>query len=113
MKHRAALEMPQAICDKISGETRRQTTYRTEPEQVIKLNPMLVGWADYFRLGYITAAWQDVQQHACRRLRWWMRRKHKEKAGHGDQYPDLQVYERWGLANLVRCVRRLPVWMTP
>jgi group II intron reverse transcriptase/maturase len=105
-----ATKKVQAICDKISAETRCQTTWRTEREQVTKLNQMLVGWANYFRLGYVTAAWQTVQQHACRRLRWWLRRKHKEKAGHGEQYPDMQLYERWGLANVVRCVRRLPLW---
>jgi RNA-directed DNA polymerase len=108
-----AAKKVQAICDKISEETRRQTTYRTEREQVIKLNQMLVGWANYFRLGYVTAAWQDVQQHACRRLRRWLRCKHKEKSGRGEHYPDMQLYERWGLANLIRCVRRLPLWATP
>ena len=105
-----ATKKVQAICDKISEATRRQTTYRTEAEQVTKLNQMLVGWANYFRLGYVTAAWHDVQQHACRRLRWWLRRKHKEKAGHGSWYPDMHLYESWGLVNLVRCVRRLPLW---
>ncbi len=108
-----ATKKVQAICDKISDETRGQTTYRTERQQVIRLNQVLVGWANYFRLGYVTAAWHDVQQHACRRLRWWLRRKHQEKADHGEQYPDLQLYERWGLANLIRCVRRLPLWAKP
>jgi RNA-directed DNA polymerase len=105
-----AMKKVQAICDKISAETRRRTTWRTEREQVRKLNQLLVGWANYFRLGYVTAAWQKVQQHACRRLRRWMRRKHKEKHGQGKQYPDMQLYEQMGLANLVRCVRRLPLW---
>lgn len=103
----------QLICDKISLETRSQTTYRTATEQVTKLNQILVGWATYFRLGYAMAAWQIVQQHACRRLRWWMRRKHKEKHGRGNLYPDMQLYERWGLVNLARHVRRLPLWAKP
>ena len=64
-------------------------------------------------MGYVTAAWRVVQQHACRRLRWWLRRKHKERAGRGERYPDLQLYELWGLAHLVRCVRRLPLWANP
>lgn len=108
-----ATKKVQAICEKISEATASRTTLRTETEQVTKLNQMLVGWATYFRLGYVTAAWRIVQQHACRRLRWWMRRKHKEKRGHGASYPDVQLYERWGLANLVRCVRRIPLWATP
>ena len=74
------------------------------------LNQMLLGWANYFRLGYVTAAWKVVQQHTCRRLRWWLRRKHKARAGRGQRYPDRQLYERYGLVNLVRRVRRLPLW---
>jgi group II intron reverse transcriptase/maturase len=108
-----ATKKVQAICDKISEVTRRQTTYRTAAEEVTRLNQVLVGWANYFRLGYVTAAWRTVQQHACRRLRRWLRCKHKERAGRGEQYPDLQLYELWGLANLTRCVRRLPLWAKP
>jgi RNA-directed DNA polymerase len=108
-----ATKKVQAICDKISAETRCQTAYRTEREQVVKLNQILVGWANYFRLGYVTAAWQTVQQHACRRLRRWMRRKHKEKHGQGKQYPDMHLYEQWGLVKLVGCVCRIPLWAKP
>jgi RNA-directed DNA polymerase len=105
-----ATKKVQAICAQISEATRRQTTFRTEREQVTKLNQMLVGWAHYFRLGYVTAAWQVVQQHACRRLRRWLRCKHKKFAGRGSTYPDMHLYESLGLANLARCVRRLSLW---
>ena len=105
-----ATKKVQAVCDKISEETRRQTTFRTEREQTTKLNQILVGWANYFCLGYVTGAWQTVQQHACRRLRWWLRRKHKEKRGEGERYLDMQLYEQFGLVNLIRRVRRLPLW---
>jgi len=100
----------QAICDKISVETSGQTTWRTEEEQVTRLNQILVGWANYFRLGYVTAAWRVVQQHTCRRLRWWMRRKHRARAGRGQHYPDMQLYERYGLVHLVRTISRIPLW---
>jgi group II intron reverse transcriptase/maturase len=99
-----------AICEKISMATRRQTGWRDEEEQVGTLNQLLRGWANYFRVGYVTAAWQAVQQHACRRLRRWLRDKHKARAGRGQHYPDMQLYERYGLVNLVRTVPRLPLW---
>ena len=83
---------------------------RTEEEQVARLNQMLVGWANYFRIGYVTAAWRVVQQHACRRLRWWMRRKHREKAGKGQHYPDMRLYEKYGLVELVHAIQRIPLW---
>jgi RNA-directed DNA polymerase len=100
----------QAICDRISAATCGATVWRDVHEQVGTLNQMLVGWAYYFRLGYVTAAWKVVQQHTCRRLRWWLRRKHKARAGRGQRYPDMQLYERYRLVNLVRTVPRLPLW---
>ena len=73
------------------------------------LNKILIGWGDYFRLAYVTGAWRVVQQHACRRLRWWLRRKHAQTRS--DQgYPDMKLYEEYGLVNLTRSVRRIPLW---
>jgi len=100
----------QAIQERISVATCGATVWREAEEMVGQLNQMLVGWANYFSLGYVTAAWGVVQQHACRRLRWWLRRKHKARAGRGQHYPDMQLYERYGLVNLVRTVRRRPLW---
>jgi group II intron reverse transcriptase/maturase len=100
----------QAICAQISVATRGSTVWRDEAEQVGQLNRLLVGWANYFRLGYVTAAWRAVQQHACRRLRWWLRRRHREQRGKGQTYPDMQLYEKYGLVNLVRTVGRVPLW---
>jgi RNA-directed DNA polymerase len=71
---------------------------------------MLVGWANYFRLGYVMAAWRVVQQHACRRPRRWLRRKQGAHRGRGQTYPDMRLYEKYGLVNLVRTIRRLPLW---
>jgi RNA-directed DNA polymerase len=98
------------ICAQISVVTCGSTVWRDEAEHVAQLNHLLLGWAHYFRLGYVTAAWRVVQQHACRRLRWWLRRKHKVRAGRGQHYPDMQLYARYGLVQLVHSVRRLPLW---
>ena len=105
-----ATKKVQVICRKISEATGGRTTWRDVEEEVGRLNRLLLGWANYFRMGYVTGAWAVVQQHACRRLRWWLRRKHREKAGHGQRYPDMYLYERLGLVNLVKRVRRLPLW---
>jgi len=107
-----ATKKVQAICAKISAATERRTVWRDEAEQVGLLNAVLRGWAHYFRVGYVTAAWRVVQQHACRRLRWWLRRKHGVQRGRGQQYPDMQLYEQMRLLNLVRDIRRLPLWAT-
>jgi len=97
------------ICEKIHEQTSRSTTWREVDEQVGSLNQILVGWANYFRLGNVTGAWRAVQQQACCRLRWWLRRKRKQKGGiHG--YPDMQLYEDYGLVNLFSKIRRVPLW---
>src|SRR5262249_48786212 len=46
------------ICKKISKETSGRTVWRDEEEEVGKLNQMILGWANYFRIGYVTAAWR-------------------------------------------------------
>ena len=97
------------ICKTISAETSSRTTWRDEAEEVRRLNQILMGWGHYFRLGYVTGAWRIVQQHACRRLRRWLRRKHGQR-GRYQSYPDMQLYEKYGLRNLTRTIRRLPLW---
>ena len=99
----------QGVCKKIHDQTSRSTTWRDIDDEVSRLNQILMGWGDYFRLGYVTGAWRVVQQHACRRLRWWLRRKHGQRGGN-QGYPDMQLYEKYGLVNLYRSVRRLPLW---
>ena len=99
------------ICEKISEETSRRTTYRSVEEEVQRLNQILMGWGNYFRLGYVTGAWADVQQHACRRLRRWLHEKHGRRTSRRGP-PDLRLYEDYGLVNLIKRIRRSPLWAT-
>ena len=97
-----------SICDRI-GETASCSTLRwSESEMVQRLNEILLGWGNYFRLGSVARAWRVVQGHACRRLRWWLRRKRGEKGGVRG-YPDMQLYETYGLVNLPARLRRAPL----
>ena len=99
----------QAICDKISEATSSRTTWRETDVEVRELNQMLSGWGNYFRIGYVTGAWQIVQQHACRRLRQWLRRKTKSRGG-PQKPPELRLYEDYGLLNLAKSIRRDSLW---
>jgi group II intron reverse transcriptase/maturase len=101
-----------AICEKISEHTSARTTWRSHEEEVMVLNRLLSGWANYFRLGYVTGAWQIVQQHACRRLRQWMHRKTNTRRGGVQNPPDLRLYAEYGLVNLMQSIRRKPLWAT-
>jgi group II intron reverse transcriptase/maturase len=97
------------VCETISEETSGRTTWRDETEVVGRLNRILLGWGNYFRLGFVTGAWADVQQHACRRLRWWLRRKHGKRGARRGP-PDLRLYEEYKLVKLTAAVQRLPLW---
>jgi RNA-directed DNA polymerase len=99
----------QGICEQISELTDSRRTWLGVEDQVRQLNQVLSGWANYFSLGYVTGAWQIVQQHACRRLRWWLQRKTSKRGG-SQRYPDMQLYEKYGLLNLTKSVRRKSLW---
>jgi len=98
-----------AVCDKISDLTSSRTTWQDTAVIVRELNRLLNGWGNYFRLGYVTGAWQIVQQHACRRFRRWLQRKTKSRGGPQNP-PDLRLYEEYGLLNLTKSIRRKSLW---
>jgi group II intron reverse transcriptase/maturase len=98
-----------AVCEKISDLTSSRTGWQSVDVKVAELNRVLRGWGNYFRLGYVTGAWQIVQQHSCRRLRRWMQRRRGRRGGY-QSYPDMQLYEKYRLLNLSRTIRRKPLW---
>lgn len=97
------------INQRISRTTSSRTTWRTTEGVVAELNRVLAGWANYFSLGYVTGAWRTVQQHACRRLRRWLQRKHRWRRGPQNP-PDLRLYEEYGLLKLTAKIRRKRLW---
>lgn len=95
----------QSICERISELTSSKSLWLSEEEQVDQLNSLLVGWAHYFSLGYATGAWQTVQQHTCRRLRWWLHRR-SGKRRESKRFCDVRLYRNYGLVKLVDNVKR-------
>ena len=49
-----------------------------------------------------------VDAHAIRRLRQWLCRKHKVRAGKYVRYPDKRLWEDLGLARLAQRTARFP-----
>ena len=57
---------------------RPNVTQPLDPDNVVTtLNPMMIGWANYFCLGPVSKAYRAVEQHARKRLRQWLCAKHK------------------------------------
>ena len=93
----------QRMCRAISDETQRNTIL-LDPAVIVKtLNPMMIGWANYFCLGSVSKAYRAIEQHARERLRQWLCAKHKLRGAASKRYPDTTLHGALGLARL--CVR--------
>ena len=74
-----------------------------EPEEMVgRLNRLLRGWANYFCLGTVTAAYRKVTAHACHRLRQWLVRKHKVQGSRWSRFSDPYLHDTLGLIRLQR-----------
>jgi group II intron reverse transcriptase/maturase len=98
----------QRICREISEMTSRRWGLHEVQDRVVRLNRILIGWSNYFRLGPVSHAYKAVDHHACRRLRQWLCRKHKVRSGRGSRYPDRTLYEKLHLVKLQERTRSFP-----
>jgi group II intron reverse transcriptase/maturase len=92
----------------ISAETERRWTGRETAYVVERLNRKLTGWANYFRLGPVSKAYQAIDAHTRYRLRRWLCQKHKARRAARSCYPDEYLYETLGLVRLPKLTQRLP-----
>ena len=88
------------VCRKISALTAARNGLVPAPEMVARLNRVLLGWANYFRLGQAQPAYTAVDAHALERLRPWLCRKHKVKSGEYVRFPDVRLWQDYGLERL-------------
>ena len=98
----------QRICEEISEETGRNTTWLDVEETVGKLNQKLHGWANYFRLGPVSKAYRAVDQHTCKRLRQWLCAKHQVRWPGTQQFPKATFHKVYGLVCLNERTAQLP-----
>jgi RNA-directed DNA polymerase len=64
-----------------------------------RLNRLLTGWAEYFKFGYTTKAYQALRWHVANRVRQFLRRRHKLPSGTG-RFGLLEVYGKVGVIDL-------------
>lgn len=88
------------MCGAISESTARHRILLPVGKIVAELNRMMVGWANYFRLGPVSRAYRALDQHACRRLRQWLCAKHKVPGTGYTRFPDRYFYEELHLTRL-------------
>ena len=92
----------------ISEATERRWLRTDVEDRVARLNRLMVGWANYFHLGPVSTDYKALDRHARRRLRQWLRRKHKVPGRGITRYSDEYLHEQLGLVELQGRPRNLP-----
>ena len=77
-------------------------------ERVVRLNRLLVGWSNYFRLGSVSKAYRRVDMHTRGRLRQWLCAKHKVAGRGTSRFPDDSLHHEFGLVRLALRTHSLP-----
>jgi hypothetical protein len=92
----------------ISEVTDRRLGWLDAEEIVGRLNRKLTGWANYFCLGPVSPAYQQLDTHARERLRRWLCKKHKVASTGHTRFPDQFLYGELGLVRLAPRTHNLP-----
>jgi hypothetical protein len=100
------------ICQAISKETGHNRTQLDHQIVVTKLNQMMNGWANYFCLGPVSKAYHALDQHACKRLRQWLRAKHKVSGAASGRFSDDRLHDHFGLVRITNRTRSFS-WAKP
>ena len=105
---RPARKSIRRIVEQVRQTTSRRMVWQDAEEIVRRLNPRLVGWANYFCLGPVSPAYKAIDHYTMNRLRRWLCRKHKVRGNGYRKFPDLYFRKELGLACLTERTRNLP-----
>ena len=97
-----------SVCRRISELTDCRYGLLDAATVVKRLNWVITGWANYFQSGQVSPAYRAVDQHAIRRLRRWLCRKHKVRTGKHVRFSDERLWHDLGLIRLVPRTARFP-----
>ena len=98
----------QRLCREVSELTRRRWLLLDVEDRVARLNRVLRGWSNYFCLGPVSKAYRSVDAHARRRLRQWLRAKHKVRGEGTARFPNEYLHQELGLIQLQLRTRDFP-----
>jgi RNA-directed DNA polymerase len=90
----------QRLCRAVREQTNRRWGWLETGEMVRCLNRRLAGWANYFCLGTVSAAYRSVDSHVCQRLRQWLGRKLKVQGPSRSRFSEVYLYQNLGLLKL-------------
>jgi RNA-directed DNA polymerase len=90
----------QRVCRAISRETVSRWKFRDVAKEVVQLNGIMWGWANYFCLGSVSRAYRAIDMHARKRLRQWLSDKYKRQSSGWSAYTDTYLHDELGLIRL-------------
>jgi RNA-directed DNA polymerase len=98
----------QRVCRHVSELTGHRWLLLDVENRVSRINRLLRGWSGYFRLGPVSKAYRSVDLHTGRRLRQWLRAKHKVQGSWISRFPDAHLYQELDLVRLQGRTRDFP-----
>jgi group II intron reverse transcriptase/maturase len=96
------------MVEKIHALTAYSMAWHETTLLIYKLNRMLRGWANYFKVGTFNRAYRALDNYTAARLRRWLRNKYKVRRRAGGGYPLPYLYQTLGLVSLSRLGRDNP-----
>lgn len=105
---RPSRKSQQRVCRAISELTCRRWLPMEAERLVERLNRLLVGWSNYFKLGPVTKSYRAIEMHTSHRLRRWLCKKHKQSGKGIARFPDEYLYQSLGLVRMQTLQRSFP-----
>jgi group II intron reverse transcriptase/maturase len=101
---RPSAKAVKTLTEKVHEVTSRKTSCLDASALVRKLNPVILGWANYFDLGACSDTFRKMSRYIVRRFRRWLGRKHKWATMKYKQIDDIGMYKKYGMVDLLTLV---------
>lgn len=94
--------------ERIHAQTSRQWLWKSPEEMGVELNRLLVGWANYFRVGTLARTLGSLDAYVFQRVRQWWCAKHAIRNRRDARFSSDYLYRQMGVVRLSALRHRLP-----